>query len=108
MKQLTSTADVVIITSSAVDVNCYYSVYERGNGVQVIGNSAIRKCAKLETLILPKSLTVLGPKALYGCKKLRSLTIKANVVIDIKAKAIIDDCNTFGSQVINGITHRIM
>ncbi len=59
-----------------------------GNGLEEIGAGSFRKCTKLEEITLPKSLDEIERYAFYGCKRLKKLTINANAVVDIDAKAI--------------------
>lgn len=46
-------------------------------GVQVIESQAIREMRNLEILILPSTITKMGMGTFYGCKKLKTVVLKA-------------------------------
>ena len=48
-------------------------------GIEVVGNRTFRKCANLETVALPNTLTEIGPAVFQSCSKLANVTIPANV-----------------------------
>ena len=48
-------------------------------GIEVVGNRTFRKCANLETVALPNTLTEIGPAVFQSCSKLANVTIPATV-----------------------------
>ena len=48
-------------------------------GIEVVGNRTFRKCANLETVELPSTLTEIGPAVFQSCSKLANVTIPASV-----------------------------
>ena len=48
-------------------------------GIEVVGNRTFRKCANLETVALPNTLTEIGPAVFQSCSKLANITIPESV-----------------------------
>ena len=48
-------------------------------GITNVGNRTFRKCASLETVVLPNSLTEIGPAVFQSCTNLANITIPASV-----------------------------
>ena len=78
----------VIITSAADEATTVRGVVENAasltsatvaEGVEVVGNRTFRKCANLETVALPNTLTEIGPAVFQSCSKLANVTIPASV-----------------------------
>ena len=49
------------------------------DGIEVVGNRTFRKCANLETVALPNTLTEIGPAVFQSCSKLANITIPESV-----------------------------
>ena len=78
----------VIITSSADEASTVRGVVESAagltsatvaEGIEVVGNRTFRKCANLETVEFPSTLTEIGPAVFQSCSKLANVTIPAGV-----------------------------
>ena len=78
----------VIITSSADEATTARGVVESAagltsatvaEGIEVVGNRTFRKCANLETVEFPSTLTEIGPAVFQSCSKLADVTIPASV-----------------------------
>ena len=78
----------VIITSSADEATTVRGVVESAagltsatvaEGIEVVGNRTFRKCANLETVEFPSTLTEIGPAVFQSCSKLANVTIPAGV-----------------------------
>ncbi|MBR0336438.1 MAG: leucine-rich repeat domain-containing protein, partial [Alistipes sp.] len=78
----------VVITSAADEATTVRGVVESAagltsatvaEGVEVVGNRTFRKCANLETVALPNTLTEIGPAVFQSCPKLANVTIPASV-----------------------------
>ena len=48
-------------------------------GIEVVGNRTFRRCANLETVEFPSTLTEIGPAVFQSCSKLANVTIPASV-----------------------------
>ena len=78
----------VVIASSAEDATTVRGVVESATslkiatvseGIEVVGNRTFRKCAELETVVLPNTLVEIGPAVFQSCTTLTSVTIPATV-----------------------------
>lgn len=78
----------VVITSDADEATTVRGVVESStdltsatvaDGIEVVGNRTFRKCANLETVALPNTLTEIGPAVFQTCSKLANITIPASV-----------------------------
>ena len=78
----------VVIASSAEEATTVRGVVEGSTslksatvseGVEVVGNRTFRKCAELETVVLPNNLVEIGPAVFQSCSKLANVTIPATV-----------------------------
>ena len=78
----------VIITSAADEATTVRGVVEDStgltsatvaDGIEVVGNRTFRKCANLETVALPNTLTEIGPAVFQSCSKLANITIPESV-----------------------------
>ena len=78
----------VIITSAADEATTVRGVVEYAagltsatvaDGIEVVGNRTFRKCANLETVALPNTLTEIGPAVFQSCSKLANITIPESV-----------------------------
>ena len=78
----------VIITSAADEATTVRGVVENATsltsatvaeGVEVVGERTFRRCANLETVALPNTLTEIGPAVFQSCSKLANVTIPASV-----------------------------
>ena len=78
----------VVITSSADEATTARGVVEGAagltsatvaEGIEVVGNRTFRKCANLETVEFPSTLTEIGPAVFQSCSKLADVTIPASV-----------------------------
>ena len=54
--------------------------YKILNGIKIIGSHAFAGCSRLESIIIPESVTGIGDCAFYGCSELRRANIPNNVV----------------------------
>ena len=52
-----------------------------GSGLKTIGEGALRDCASLKTVTIPKSVTYLGDGAFYGCTSMGTVTIGDGIAI---------------------------
>ena len=78
----------VVMASSAEEATTVRGVVEGSaslekatvsEGVEVVGNRTFRKCAALETVVLPNTLVEIGPAVFQSCSKLANVTIPATV-----------------------------
>ena len=78
----------VVITSAADEATTVRAVVESStgltratvaDGIEVVGNRTFRKCANLETVALPNTLTEIGPAVFQSCSKLANITIPESV-----------------------------
>ena len=78
----------VIITSSADEATTSRGIVEGAagltsatvaEGIEVVSNRTFRKCANLETVEFPSTLTEIGPAVFQSCSKLANVTIPAGV-----------------------------
>ena len=78
----------VVITSAADEATTVRGVVEYAEGlttatvaegIEVVGNRTFRKCANLETVVFPNTLTEIGPAVFQSCSKLANVTIPASV-----------------------------
>ena len=78
----------VVITSAADEATTVRGVVESStgltsatiaDGIEVVGNRTFRKCANLETVALPNTLTEIGPAVFQSCSKLANITIPESV-----------------------------
>ena len=78
----------VVITSAADEATTVRGVVEDATGlkkatvaegIEVVGNRTFRKCANLETVEFPSTLTEIGPAVFQSCSKLANVTIPASV-----------------------------
>ena len=78
----------VIITSSADEATTSRGIVEGAagltsatvaEGIEVVSNRTFRKCANLETVVFPNTLTEIGPAVFQSCSKLENVTIPAGV-----------------------------
>ena len=78
----------VVITSAAAEATTVRGVVESSagltsatvaDGIEVVGNRTFRKCANLETVALPTTLTEIGPAVFQSCSKLANITIPESV-----------------------------
>lgn len=78
----------VVIASSAEDATTVRGVVESATslkiatvseGIEVVGNRTFRKCAELETVVLPNTLVEIGPAVFQSCSKLANVTIPTTV-----------------------------
>ncbi len=72
-------------------------------GIEVVGNRTFRKCANLETVALPNTLTEIGPAVFQSCSKLANVTIPASV--KTIGEGAFAECTSLTSiNIPNGIT----
>ena len=72
-------------------------------GIEVVGNRTFRKCANLETVALPNTLTEIGPAVFQSCSKLANVTIPATV--KTIGEGAFAECTSLTSiNIPNGIT----
>ena len=72
-------------------------------GIEVVGNRTFRKCANLETVALPNTLTEIGPAVFQSCSKLANITIPASV--KTIGEGAFAECTSLTSiNIPNGIT----
>ncbi len=78
----------VIITSSADEATTSRGIVEGAagltsatvaDGIEVVSNRTFRKCANLETVAFPNTLTEIGPAVFQSCSKLANVNIPASV-----------------------------
>ena len=78
----------VIIASSADEATTVRGVVEGATGlkkatvaegIEVVGNRTFRRCANLETVEFPSTLTEIGTGVFQSCSKLANVTIPASV-----------------------------
>ena len=78
----------VVITSAAAEATTVRGVVESSagltsatvaDGIEVVGNRTFRKCANLETVALPNTLTEIGPAVFQSCSQLANITIPESV-----------------------------
>ena len=78
----------VVITSAAAEATTVRNVVEYStglkratvaDGIEVVGNRTFRRCANLETVALPNTLTEIGPAVFQSCSKLANITIPESV-----------------------------
>ena len=78
----------VVIVSDADEATTVRAVVEGAtgltsatvaDGIEVVGNRTFRKCANLETVALPNTLTEIGPAVFQSCSKLANITIPESV-----------------------------
>ena len=78
----------VIITSSADEATTSRGIVEGAagltsatvaEGIEVVSNRTFRKCANLETVVFPNTLTEIGPVVFQSCSKLANVNIPASV-----------------------------
>lgn len=55
--------------------------------VTQIGNSAFAKSSKLKKVIIGKNVSIIGSKAFYQCKNLKTIRIKSTILKKVGAKA---------------------
>ena len=71
--------------------------------IEVLGNRTFRKCANLETVALPNTLTEIGPAVFQSCSKLANVTIPATV--KTIGEGAFAECTSLASiNIPNGIT----
>ena len=102
----------VIIASSADNATTVRGVVEGaagltsatvGEGVEVVGNRTFRKCANLETVAFPNTLTEIGPAVFQSCSKLANVTIPASVTTI--GEGAFAECTSLTSiSIPNGVT----
>ena len=76
---ITSSADEATTSRGVVEGAAGLTSATVAEGVEVVGNRTFRKCAKLETVELPNTLTEIGPAVFQSCSKLANVTIPASV-----------------------------
>ena len=78
----------VIITSSADEATTSRGIVEGAagltsatvaEGIEVVSYRTFRKCANLETVVFPNTLTEIGPAVFQSCSKLANVNIPASV-----------------------------
>ena len=74
-----SAADEATTSRGVVEYAASLTSATVAEGVEVVGNRTFRKCANLETVALPNTLTEIGPAVFQSCSKLANVTIPASV-----------------------------
>ena len=102
----------VVITSAADEATTVRGVVENATtltratvaeGIEVVGNRTFRKCANLETVELPNTLTEIGPTVFQSCSKLANVTIPTSVTTI--GEGAFAECTSLKSiNIPNGIT----
>ena len=102
----------VVIASSADEATTVRGVVEGATGlkkatvaegIEVVGNRTFRKCANLETVEFPSTLTEIGTGVFQSCSNLANVTIPASVTT-IGAEAF-EECTSLTSiNIPDGIT----
>ena len=102
----------VVITSAADEATTVRGVVEYAagltkatvaEGIEVVGNRTFRKCANLETVELPNTLTEIGPTVFQSCSKLANVTIPTSVTTI--GEGAFAECTSLKSiNIPNGIT----
>jgi hypothetical protein len=76
---ITSAADEATTVRGVVESSAGLTSATVADGIEVVGNRTFRKCANLETVALPNTLTEIGPAVFQSCSKLANITIPASV-----------------------------
>ncbi|MBQ6612390.1 MAG: leucine-rich repeat protein, partial [Alistipes sp.] len=76
---ITSDADEATTVRSVVEYSTGLTNATVADGIEVVGNRTFRKCANLETVALPNTLTEIGPAVFQSCSKLANITIPESV-----------------------------
>ena len=71
-------------SSKKIILGCNSSVIPDDGSVKIIGESAFANCKSIETIVLPKSITVLEYGAFENCEKLKQVYITSSVLKDKK------------------------
>ena len=78
--------DSVKVIGDRAFSNCYFTSFNMGNGVVVIGTASFNGCSRLESIRMSTSLEVIGESAFNGCYKLEDVKIPSSVR-EIKPRA---------------------
>ena len=76
---ITSAADEATTSRGVVEYATGLTTATVADGIEVVGNRTFRKCANLETVVFPNTLTEIGPAVFQYCSKLNSVNIPATV-----------------------------
>ena len=76
---IASAADEATTVRGIVEGAAGLKVATVADGIEVVGNRTFRKCANLETVEFPSTLTEIGPAVFQSCSKLANVTIPASV-----------------------------
>ena len=76
---ITSSADEATTSRGVVEGAAGLTSATVAEGIEVVGNRTFRKCANLNTVELPSTLTEIGPAVFQSCSKLAKVTIPASV-----------------------------
>ena len=76
---ITSIADEATTVRGVVESSTGLKSATVADGIEVVGNRTFRKCANLETVALPNTLTEIGPAVFQSCSKLANIPIPQSV-----------------------------
>lgn len=76
---ITSDADEATTTRGVVESSAGLTNATVAEGIEVVGDRTFRRCANLETVALPNTLTEIGPAVFQSCSKLANITIPESV-----------------------------
>ena len=100
---ITSSADEATTSRGVVESAAGLTSATVAEGIEVVGNRTFRKCANLETVELPNTLTEIGPAVFQSCSKLANVTIPASVTTI--GEGAFAECTSLTSiNIPNGIT----
>ena len=100
---ITSSADEATTTRGVVEGASGLTSATVADGIEVVGNRTFRKCANLETVVFPNTLTEIGPAVFQSCSKLANVTIPAGV--KTIGESAFAECTSLTSiNIPNGVT----